>query len=424
VPLDGSGHPVISRTILQYTQVNTQQNHTVDWIGFDPTASSQPIGSPARNYLYISAGDGDLGGSAQTRPGQKATSDLGKVLRVDVDSSHPDAYPSDPNKNFAIPTTNPIPLWNASHPSNQQLMGTTVNYTTSPTSSTYSPALPEIYFTGMRNTFRMSIDRQTGNFWMGDVGENTREEVNFLKANPYDGTQPPVDFGWASREGTTATNANLAVAGSSGATSLQWALSGGGSVTINSVNPVREGDHSTTNTTDHPLTARSSYIGGYIYRGPIASLQGSYFYADYVNSNVFMLSGIDPNMPLSSYSGTNFNQDPTTHLAALGTRTQVASGSISSLWNTLIVDPTNPSYNPSLGAAFGIGRVVSFGEDNQGNLFIVDMGGARGDNSFGGDYPNAGAGQIFELVPIPEPGAAALFAGSIAMLTLRRRRAS
>ncbi|HEY4232122.1 MAG TPA: alpha-L-arabinofuranosidase C-terminal domain-containing protein [Lacipirellulaceae bacterium] len=404
VPVDGSGHAVVSQLLLQYTNINANQNHTVDWIGFDPTTASLPVGSAERNYLYIAAGDGDLGGSAQTRPEQKATSVLGKVLRVDVDvADHGDAYPTDPNKNFAIPSTNPIPLWNASHSGAEQLNGTHLNYSGgSPRSADYTPApgeMGEIYFTGTRNTFRMSIDRQTGDYWMGDVGENTREEVNFLKAGTYDGSQPPVDFGYAQREGTTATNGALAVANSSGATTVQWNLSGGGSVTVNSTNPVREGDHSATNTTDHPAGARSSYIGGYVYRGPIPELQGKYVYADFVNSNIFTLSDFDRNTPLASYSGTNFNQDPTTHLAALGTRATVATSNINSLWNALIFDPTDPGYTSALGSSFGIGRVVSFGEDNSGNLYVIDFGGVRGDPSFTSDYPNAGKGQIFELVP-------------------------
>jgi hypothetical protein len=401
VPVDGSGHAVASQLILQYNNINANQNHTVDWIGFDPTAATLPVGSPERNYLYVSAGDGDFGGIAQTRPEQKADSVLGKVLRVDVDlTSHGDAYPTDPNKNFAIPATNPIPLWNASHSASQQLTGTQLTYSGgSPTSAVYTPAAGEIYFTGTRNTFRMSIDRQTGDYWMGDVGENTREEVNFLKAGTYDGAQPPIDFGFAQREGTIATNAALAVTNSSGATSIQWTLSGGDTVTVNSTNPIREGDHSTTNTTDHPGVPRSSYIGGYVYRGPISELQGTYFYSDFVNSNIFALNNFDRNLPLSSYSGTNFNQDPTTHLAALGSRTTVATKDINSLWNSLIYDPNDPAYTSALGSAFGIGRVVSFGEDNSGNLYVVDFGGTRGDSSFGNDYPNAGKGQIFMLVP-------------------------
>jgi hypothetical protein len=402
VPVDGMGRAVVSRLILQYNNINTGQNHTVNWIGFDPMTATLPPGSPERNYLYISAGDGDIGGIAQSRPEQKANSVLGKVLRVDVDvTNNGDAYPGDMNKNFAIPSTNPIPLWNANPSNDSDLAGTHLTYTGgSPLSADYEPALGEIYFTGTRNTFRMSIDRQTGDYWMGDVGENSREEINFLKSGTYNGMQPPVDFGYAQREGTIPTNAARAVANSSGATTLEWNLSNGESVTIQSANPIREGDHSTTNTPDHPASARSSYIGGYVYRGPIAELQGKYIYADFVHSNVFMLSDFDRNTPLSSYSGTNFNHNPTTQLAALGTRSTLATSSISSLWNTLIVDPADPSYTSALGAAFGIGRVVSFGEDNSGNLYVVDFGGTRGDPGFGNDYPHAGKGQIFMLVPV------------------------
>src|SRR5262249_41262570 len=157
------------------------------------------------------------------------------------------------------------------------------------------PALQEIYFTGTRNQFRLSIDRQAGNFWMGDVGENTREEVNFLKAGTYDGTQPPIDFGYASREGTlptqgpTASGFANAVKNSNGATTLQWNLSDGSNILVNSANPIQEGSHA---------AGRSAYIGGYVYRGPIASLQGKYFWSDYINGNLYQLDNFDPNTPL------------------------------------------------------------------------------------------------------------------------------
>jgi hypothetical protein len=101
----------------------------------------------------------------------------------------------------------------------------------------------------------------------------------------------------------------------------------------------------------------------------------------------------------------------------------VATSSISSLWNTLVFDPKNPNYTSALGSAFGIGRVVSFGEDNFGNLYIIDFGGTRGDNGFGADYPNAGAGQIFMLVPVPEPASIALALATVpCLLFIRRRR--
>jgi glucose/arabinose dehydrogenase len=415
VPLDGNNRATVNRLVLQYQNIRTDPNHTIDWIGFDPTA---PAGSAARNYLYVVAGDGAIGSDAQTRPEQKSSSLLGKILRVDVDTTHGDAYPSDNNKNFAIPATNPIPLWNANHPSNQQLAGTHINFATNPvTSADYSPALPEIYATGTRNSFRSSIDRQTGDLWMGDVGENSREEVNFLKAGTYNGTQPPLDFGYASREGTIPTMAGtLAVANSSGSTQLIWNLSGGGTTTINSVNPIQEGSHD---------AGRSSYIGGYVYRGPIAELQGKYFYADFVKSNIFQLDGFDRNTPLSSYSGTNFNLG-SNGLASIGTVTPVATANLSSLWNQLIFDPADPTYTSLLGPNFGIGRVVSFGEDNSGNLYIVDFGGTRGDTSFAADYPNAGRGQIFMLVPVPEPATVVLVlcAAPLALIRSRMKPAS
>jgi hypothetical protein len=399
VPQDGVGRPVVNRVVLEYLHVNTQQNHTVDWVGFDPRASSLSVGSPERNYLYIVTGDGALGASAQNRPEQKANDIRGKLLRVDVDvANHGDAYPADPNKNFAIPPDNPIPLWNAAHPPNEQLASTTLNYTTNPMSATYAPALGELYATGLRNTYRMSFDRMTGDFWGGDVGENGREEINFLKADTYTGSQPPVDFGYAQREGTLATGDALAVNGSTGATTLQWNLSGGGTQVVNSANPVREGAHATVNTPDEVRTTnRSAYIGGYVYRGPVESLQGQYFYSDFIHSNIFKLSEFDRNIPLESYSGTNFNL--VNGVAALGTRTTVATANANSLWQSLIVDPTDPNYTAAQGLSFGIGRAVSFGEDNAGNLYIVDFGSNRGDPSFGGDYPAAGLGEIFRIVP-------------------------
>jgi hypothetical protein len=48
VPVDANNHAIVSNLVLQYNNINTQQNHTVDWVGFDPTASSLPVGSPAR----------------------------------------------------------------------------------------------------------------------------------------------------------------------------------------------------------------------------------------------------------------------------------------------------------------------------------------------------------------------------------------
>ncbi len=391
-----SGQPIVNRLILQYTHVNNDQNHTIDWIGFDPTAASLPVGTPERNYLHIITGDGDLGGEAHTRPEQKANTALGKMLRVDVDASHPDAYSGDTfdlTRNFSIPATNPIPLWNASHDANNQLVGTRLNYTVTPSTVDYTPAFPEVYLTGLRNSFAASFDRQTGDWWGGDVGENAREEVNFFKAGTYNGSQPPQDYGYVQREGTIAGGFN-----SSGATSLTWVLSGGGTVSTDSVNPIREGKHQSVNTPDEVrTTGRSAYLGGYVYRGPVAELQGQYFYTDFVHGNVFQLD-FDRDTPLASYSGNNFNQNAD-GVAALGTRTTVMSQDVGSLWQSLIVDPSDPSYTPAIGGTFGISRVISFAEDNSGNMYVIDFGGSRGCPDFGCDYPAAGTGEIFRITP-------------------------
>ena len=63
-------------------------------------------------------------------------------------------------------------------------------------------------------------------------------------------------------------------------------------------------------------------------------------------------------------------------------------------------DSTYTAAQQSSNLQFGVGRAVSFGEDNLGNVYIIDFGGNRGDVGFGNDYPNAGRGEIFKLVPI------------------------
>jgi hypothetical protein len=403
VPKDGSNLPIVNRTLLQYTNVFGDNNHVIDWIGFDPRAYSAPVGSPERNYLFISAGDGSNGQNATNRPEQKSNIEQGKLLRIDVDPSKPDFYPADPLRNYAIPATNPIPLWNSTHGPNEQLVGTRLNYVSPTQTVSYTPALPELYFTGTRNTFRMSMDKLTGDFWSGDVGEVDREEINFLPADPYDGSQVPYDFGFPQREGT-----NVEISRAAGNTFITWNLSGGGTVQANSVNPVQEGPHATFNsgstsgTAEIRSTSRSAYIGGYMYRGPITELQGKYFYSDFVQGNIMMLD-FNTDTPVASFSGNNLNRitvQTGIQAASLGTEQVVLNRNLNSLWHTLLVDPADPSYTPALGSQYGVGRVVSFGEDNAGNLYIIDMGGARGDAGFGNDYPSAATGEIFRLTKV------------------------
>jgi len=332
-----------SRTLLQY-QNNAQNNHTIDWIGFDPTATGAE-----RDYLYISTGDGSYGNaynggiSPTGRPSQNPNDVAGKMLRVDVVGA--DAYPGDPLKNFAIPSSNPIPTYNAAHP------GTPIS------------GFGEVYLTGLRNVYRASFDRANGDLWMGDVGETFAEEVSFLKAGSND-SGPPVDYGWPQREATfdsdvpgaphTTTNPFT------GATSLeplqQFLHDGGG----------------------------EAIIGGYLYRGPVPELQGKYFYTDFVGtSSAAQIWSLD----------FDRDTDPATYNGNNGTSTD-----ISALWQSLVYDPTDPSYMPdsTRGSSAGLDHIVSFGEDNAGNMYLVDFGNGSG---FDGQYPGAGLGEIFRIVP-------------------------
>jgi glucose/arabinose dehydrogenase len=358
--IGAGGAASFDRTILQYNNTGTAfQNHTIDWLGFDPTATGA-----ARNYLYISSGDGNF--SLPNRPSQDPSDPEGKILRVDVSGG--DSYPADPNKNFLIPSTNPLPAYNAAHPA-----------------ATIS-GLGEVYVTGLRNPSRVSFDRSTGDMFIGDVGESTTEELDFLKAGS-NASGPPVDYGWPQHEGTADTTGTISNVSPRTPTNP---FTG-----VTSLLPIQQYPH---NGGGHAI------IGGYVYRGPISSLDGQYFFSDYVTGTISQLH-FDPNTPSNFFNGAN------------GTLTDV-----SSIWHStttpIVFDPTDPNYTPAnVGANWGVSHIVSFGEDNAGNLYIVDFGGFAGDTNFNGQYPGAGQGEIFMLVPVPEPGSAGillLFAGMFA----------
>ncbi len=171
-------------------------------------------------YLYIGNGDGGSANDPENRAQNLGTL-LGKILRVSVDG--------DSKKGFAIPPDNPF----------VNLPG----------------ILPEIYAFGLRNPWRFSFDRKTGELWAGDVGQDDREEIDRIVKGG--------NNGWRILEGTICTPGVRANCDSKGMVSpiLDYGRQGGGSVT-----------------------------GGYVYRGKkFPSLIGVYFYGDFVSGRLWGL---------------------------------------------------------------------------------------------------------------------------------------
>lgn len=209
--------------------------------------------SPADGYLYIGLGDGGAGDDpcnrAQTIDPDDINNDgscaadsnftgndnsralLGAMLRIDVDN--PGANVSDAcgeGVNYGIPANNPF--------------------------SDGNNDCGEIWAWGLRNPFRFGFDRDLGDLFIGDVGQDAREEFNFQPATSSGGE----NYGWVCREGTIATpGINCTVA--------------------NAVDPFAELSHTNSNA--------CSAIGGFPYRGPDDSWQGVYVYSDVCTQELY-----------------------------------------------------------------------------------------------------------------------------------------
>lgn len=178
--------------------------------------------SPADGYLYIGIGDGGSGGDPQDN-GQDGVSYLGKMLRLDINTAGP----------YAIPPDNPF---------------------------IDEPAINnEIWSYGLRNPWRFSFDKETADMWIGDVGQNEWEEIDFEAAG--DGGH---NYGWRCYEGFEQYNF-------SGCDSA-------GDYTF----PVFVYANSSFN-------EGCSVTGGFVYRGTAyPSLQGSYIFADYCSGQFWL----------------------------------------------------------------------------------------------------------------------------------------
>jgi glucose/arabinose dehydrogenase len=199
---------VSAQTVLTVPQPESAA-HKAGWIGFRPGEAT---------HLYIATGDGGPGNDPNNRA-QNLNENLGKILRVDVATDH---FPADPTRyGYGIPTGN------------------------------ITGGNPEIYASGLRNPYRDSFDRETGTFYIADVGQNQREEINI--------GAPGANYGWRKFEGTHLNFPN------------DPALA-------NHTPPIFEYDHNGES---------ASITGGYVYRGPtISELQGTYFFADFATGKI------------------------------------------------------------------------------------------------------------------------------------------
>lgn len=188
-------------------------------------------------FLYISSGDGGGGFDPQNNA-QNTGVLLGKILRIDVDSTTGADCGLAPGRSYAIPAGNPF----AGGPGG---------------------ACDEIWAYGLRNPWRVSFDRNTGDLWIADVGQAVREEIDFQAA----GSPGGLNYGWDCFEGTLRNTTN----DPSPACASNPPI----------VAPVHEYDHS---------AGRCSITGGYVYRGAaIPAFQGAYFFSDFCSAEMWAL---------------------------------------------------------------------------------------------------------------------------------------
>ncbi len=237
--------PLSETLVLEVAQPAGLSNHKGGSINFGPDG-----------FLYMALGDGGGGGDPFAN-GPNLRQLLGKVLRINV-STLP----------YTIPADNPF---------GQNRCATAVG----------TVNCGEIWAYGVRNPFRWSFDRVTGELWMADVGQDAWEEIDIIKRGG--------NYGWNAWEGNHLYN--------------------------NTVNPPAQ----TPPIHEYNHTVGQSITGGYVYRGNLfPALKGGYFYSDFNSGAAFALI----------YNGT-----------------QVVS-------------------NTSLG---NVPFVASFGEDEQGELYAVNL---------------------------------------------------
>ena len=206
------------------------ENHNGGMIAFGPDG-----------FLYIGMGDGGSGNDPQNRA-QNIDELLGKMLRINVDQTNGSAL-------YASPPDNPF-------------FGA-------------AAGRDEIYAVGLRNPFRFSFDRATGQLFAGDVGQSVREEIDIITRGG--------NYGWRVFEGTRCTGLGPAQCNAADFQS-----------------PVAEYEHT---------GGRCSVTGGYVYRGTRGTVPfGAYVYGDFCTGEMFLLQG----------TSSSLLQDTTLRISSFG----------------------------------------------------------------------------------------------------------
>lgn len=264
---NGAGDTVIERYTVSGNPDIANPASALTLLTLDQPASNhnggQLLFSPTDHFLYIGMGDGGGGGDTYNNAQNKNTL-LGALLRLDVDHGI----------TYTVPISNPY-------------VGV--------------DGADEIWAIGVRNPWRFSFDRANGDLYIGDVGQDAWEEIDYQAAN----TPGGLNFGWPCREGTH-----------------DYRLTD----PCNTIDPAAF----TPPIAEYANAgAQIAVTGGFVYRGTQSpNLIGRYFYADYGSGRIWSL-----------------------HTTGPGT------------WST-----------PEIVLESGL-RVSSFGEDEQGELYVVDYGG-------------------------------------------------
>lgn len=213
---DTNGNTVIARYQVSSDPNRADSNSEVKLLGVDqpfPNHNGGGLAFGPDGYLYAGLGDGGSQGDPFGNA-QNTKVLLGKILRLDVDSAEPYAVPSD------------------------------------------NPFGNEVWAYGLRNPWRFSFDKKTKDLYIGDVGQNTWEEIDYLPAGSPGGT----NFGWSLREGAHDYN---------------------GSASPDLTEPVAEYSHQ---------EGGCSVTGGYVYRGSsMPEWNGIYLYGDYCTGIIWGL---------------------------------------------------------------------------------------------------------------------------------------